>query len=134
MLHITSKRIDDKVILQCQGSIARGDETALLCAAIRHEGRDLTLDLTHVDAIDVAGIGALISLQAAGIYLKLLNPTEPVRRLLKITQLDTILEICAGREHDDGEQDDREQEPEVEELPATHVSISVSPALAINGA
>jgi anti-anti-sigma regulatory factor len=34
------------------------------------------LDLTQVDAIDAAGIGALASLQAAGVYLKLMNPTD----------------------------------------------------------
>ena len=98
MLHITSKQIDDRVVLQCQGRIVRGDETALLCAAIRHEERDLTLDLTDVDAIDAAGIGALISLRAAGIYLRLLNPPKPVREMLRFTELDTILEICDSRQ------------------------------------
>lgn len=99
MLLIHTQQIDGRAILQCQGAIASGDETALLCAAIRHESRDLTLDLTHVDSIDVAGIGALVSLQAAGTYLRLLNPTEAVRRVLKVTQLDTIFEIFD--EHDD---------------------------------
>jgi hypothetical protein len=56
------------------------------------------LDLTHVDAIDAAGIGALVSLQAAGVYLKLMNPTPQVREILKITNLDTIFEICESRE------------------------------------
>jgi len=54
----------------------------------------VTLDLTGVDAIDAAGIGSLVALQAAGIYLKLLNPTEQVREVLKVTHVDSILEIC----------------------------------------
>jgi len=116
MLQISPKHTGDEVILQCQGAIARGEETALLCAAIRNENRNLTLDLAHVDSIDVAGIGALISLQAAGVYLKLLNPTEAVRRVLKATQLDTILEVC-----DEG-------------LTAIGVSMGVSPSLATGGA
>ena len=93
MLTVTVKESDDGVVLQCQGRIVRGDETAVLCAAVRHEGRNVTLDLTGVDAIDAAGIGCLVSLQASGIYLTLLNPTEQVREVLRVTQLESIFEI-----------------------------------------
>ena len=97
MLTVTVKESDDGVVLQCQGRIVRGDETAVLCAAVRHEGRNVTLDLTGVDAIDAAGIGCLVSLQASGIYLTLLNPTEQVREVLKVTQLESIFEIREAR-------------------------------------
>jgi anti-anti-sigma factor len=97
MLTVTVKESDDGVVLQCQGRIVRGDETAVLCAAVRQEGRNLTLDLTGVDAIDAAGIGCLVSLQASGIYLTLLNPTEQVREVLKVTQLESIFEIREAR-------------------------------------
>jgi anti-anti-sigma regulatory factor len=46
-----------------------------------------------VDAIDAAGVGVLVSLQASGIYLKLLNPSERVLEVLRVTQLETIFEI-----------------------------------------
>src|ERR1700682_1780659 len=97
MLTVTVKESDDGVVLQCQGRIVRGDETAILCAAVRQEGRNVTLDLTAVDAIDAAGIGCLVSLQASGIYLTLLNPTEQVREVLKVTQLESIFEIREAR-------------------------------------
>src|ERR1700686_3152387 len=97
MLTVTVKDSDDGVILQCQGRIVRGDETAILCAAVRQERRNVTLDLTGVDAIDAAGIGALVSLQASGIYLTLLNPTEQVREVLRVTQLASIFEIRESR-------------------------------------
>src|ERR1700730_4601297 len=97
MLTVTVKDSDDGVVLQCQGRIVRGDETAVLCAAVRQEGRNVTLDLTEVDAIDAAGIGCLVSLQASGIYLTLLNPTEQVREVLKVTQLESIFEIREAR-------------------------------------
>jgi len=97
MLTVTVKESDEGVVLQCQGRIVRGDETAILCAAVRQEGRNVILDLTGVDAIDAAGIGCLVSLQASGIYLKLLNPTEQVREILKVTQLDSIFEIRESR-------------------------------------
>jgi anti-anti-sigma factor len=60
---------------------------------MHQEGRRVILDLAEVDAIDAAGIGALVSLQAAGIYLKLMNPTPQVREILNITKLDSIFEI-----------------------------------------
>ena len=97
MLTVTVKDSDDGVVLQCQGRIVRGDETAILCAAVRQEGRNVTLDLTEVDAIDAAGIGSLVSLQASGIYLTLLNPSAQVREVLRVTQLDSIFEIRESR-------------------------------------
>src|SRR6266436_6511920 len=93
MLAVTVKNSDDGVVLQCNGRLVRGDETAILCAAVRQEGRNVTLDLAGVDAIDAAGIGSLVSLQASGIYLTLLNPTDQVREVLRVTQLDSIFEI-----------------------------------------
>src|ERR1700676_460431 len=97
MLTVTVKNSDDGVVLQCQGRIVRGDETAILCAAVRQERRNVTLDLTGVDAIDAVGIGSLVSLQASGIYLTLLNPAEQVREVLRVTQLESIFEIRDSR-------------------------------------
>ncbi len=101
MLTVTVKDSDDGVVLHCQGRIVAGHETAILCAAVRQKGRDVTLDLTGVDTIDAAGIGALISLQASGVYLKLLNPTAPVRDALRVTQVDSIFEISRFRPSDE---------------------------------
>jgi anti-anti-sigma regulatory factor len=52
----------------------RGQETVLVCAVIQQHVRDIILGLNGVTAIDAAGIGALISLHAAGIYLRLVQP------------------------------------------------------------
>ena len=93
MLTVTVENLGEIVILRCVGRIVRGHETTILCSAVQHEGRNIVLDLTQVDAVDAAGIGALVLLQAAGIYLKLMNPTEQVREILKITQLDSVFEI-----------------------------------------
>jgi anti-anti-sigma factor len=67
-----------------------------LCAARRHYGRNIILDLTRVDGIDAAGVGALISLQAAGVYLKLMNPNKAIREVLRVTGLDSVIEICSS--------------------------------------
>lgn len=94
MLSITTEELGNDVILRCAGRIVHGDETPILCAAVSHAGRNIVLDLSKVDALDVAGIGALIALQAAGIYLQLMNPPSAIRDVLHVTKLDSIFEIC----------------------------------------
>lgn len=101
MLTVTVQNLGDEAILRCQGRIVCGDETAILCAAAQQHGRSVILDLSRVDAIDASGIGVLVSLQAAGIYLKLMNPTEQVREILRLTKLDSIFEICESQSSDE---------------------------------
>jgi len=98
MLTVTVKNFDEITVVHCLGRIVRGYDHVLLCLAAQQVGRNVVLDLTFVDAIDAAGIGALVSLQAAGVYLKLMNPTRQVRETLKITNLDTIFEIRESHE------------------------------------
>ena len=93
MFRVTVEDLGEFVILRCHGSLVRGDETSLLCAAVRHHGRSVILDLSGVPAMDAAGIGALISLQTAGIYLRLENPTKPVREILRVTGMESVFEI-----------------------------------------
>jgi anti-anti-sigma factor len=93
MLTITIENRGEITTLHCIGRIVRGAETAILCSAVQHVGRHVVLDLARVDAVDAAGIGALVSLQAAGVYLTLMNPTEQVRAVLKAAKLDSIFEI-----------------------------------------
>jgi anti-anti-sigma factor len=98
VLTVTAQNLGDTLVLRCRGRIVRGDETAILCSSVRQYGRNVILDVTEVEAIDAAGIGALISLQAAGIYLKIMNPTEQVRETLRITKIDSIFEISSSEE------------------------------------
>ncbi|MFZ3342287.1 MAG: STAS domain-containing protein [Terriglobales bacterium] len=96
MLRVTSEELGNSIVLRCAGRIVRGEETSLLCAAVRHRGRKIVLDLTEVDTIDAAGVGALISLQAAGIYLQLMNPAKAVREVLQVTGTDSVFEISSS--------------------------------------
>jgi anti-anti-sigma factor len=97
VLTVIIDNLSESVVLRCHGRIVRGEESTLLCAAVKHHGRDVVLDLGGVSAIDAAGIGALVSLQAAGVYLKLVNPTEPVREVLRLTGLEKVFEISEGQ-------------------------------------
>ena|SRR5437879_4209675 len=94
MLRVTAEDMGEVVILRCVGRIVRGEETAVLCTAVRGYGRSIVLDLSKVDLIDAAGMGALIALQAAGIYLKLMDPPKQVREVLRVTELDSVFEVC----------------------------------------
>jgi anti-anti-sigma factor len=105
MLTVSVEDLGDGVILRCVGRIVRGDENAILCSAAGQFGRSVVLDLAGVDGIDASGIGLLISLQAAGIYLKLTNPSKSVRETLKITHVDSILEICESPSVGDREEE-----------------------------
>jgi anti-anti-sigma factor len=97
MLTVTIEPMNDGVTLRCVGRIVRGQETVILCAAVQQHVLSLALDLAGVDAIDAAGIGVLVSLQAAGIYLKLVNPIRQVREVLRVTRLETVFEICESQ-------------------------------------
>ena len=100
MLKVTIQKLGGVAILRCQGRIVRRQETTILCAAVQQNGRDVILDLSKVDAIDAGGLGALVSLRAAGIYLKLMDPTAQVREILRVTKLDSIFEICESESID----------------------------------
>jgi len=95
MLTVTLEKLDQAMILHCAGRIVHGGETALLCAASRSHGRAVMVDLEKVETIDAAGVGALVALQAAGIYVQLINPSDAVREVLRTRQLDSILEITS---------------------------------------
>jgi anti-anti-sigma factor len=97
MLTVTVETHGDTTTLHCLGRIVRGHETAILCAAIQQEGRNVILDLALVDVVDDAGIGALVSLQAAGVYLTLMNPTEQVKEIFEVAKLDSVFEIHESR-------------------------------------
>jgi anti-anti-sigma factor len=93
VLTVTVDQTGDVIVLHCRGRLVRGEESALLCAAVHHHDRDLVLDLSAVEAIDAAGVGALVSLQAAGVYMRLVKPSERVRAILRLTGLASLFEV-----------------------------------------
>ena len=92
---VLSKRLlsDDPVTLRCAGRIVRGEEASVLCAALQQYGRNVVLDLSQVDGIDAVGVGALIALQAAGVYLRLKDPSKVVRQALEQIGASALFEI-----------------------------------------
>ena len=64
---------------------------------VKHGHTKILLNLRDVTHLDNASIGELFSsfttLQNRGGVLKLTNPTERVRNLLRLTQLNTVLDV-----------------------------------------
>jgi len=94
VLNISVNHVGNAAILKCEGRIVRGEESRLLCAAIGSS--EAILDLSAVESIDAAGAGMLVSLQAAGVYLTLLNPNEAVSAVLHLTGLESVFDIRRG--------------------------------------
>jgi anti-anti-sigma regulatory factor len=94
MLKITLQRMHGTAILRCHGQIVRNEETRLLCLAVGLHEPGVILDLSHTTAIDQWGVRALISLQAAGIFLTLRNPNKQILRALRLRHVESIFEIC----------------------------------------
>jgi anti-anti-sigma factor len=94
VLNLTFESARRVVTVRCQGRIVCGLESALFSAAFPHHRQDIILvDLSGVTAIDAAGLGALLSLRAAVIYLRLVDPSETVLQVLRLTNLDSVFDI-----------------------------------------
>ncbi len=64
--------------------------------------RRLLIDLTEVTYMDSSGFGALLGaikrVRPEGGSISLINPNDVIRRMLKITHLDTIFPVYASEE------------------------------------
>ncbi len=103
MLEIKVEHWENATILRCAGQILFGSDIVYLRNHSMSQGRRiLLLDLTRVDRIDAAGLGILVFLrnwaQFAGVELKIANPREHVQDLLRLTRLDSVLDISEREE------------------------------------
>jgi anti-anti-sigma factor len=99
-LSLETRNLEDVMIVHCQGRIVYRDEAAALShlvgQVIENRGKVL-LDLSGVSFIDGAGMGELVLLhtwaQSRNAELKCASPSALVRELLRITNLNSVLEI-----------------------------------------
>ena len=97
---IKSRHLDDVVILDISCRINLGEGTITLRDALQkllNRGeRKFVMNLEHVDYIDSAGLGELITgfttVRAQGGQLKLLKLTHRIHDLLQITKLLTVFD------------------------------------------
>ena len=104
-LTIQKEKLGDAIVLRCQGRIVAGEEirklqaeaTPLSCEALK-----VVLHLGGVTFIDSAGVGALVRLlghlRSHGCQLNLCQLSEPVERVLRITNLVGVLPCYTAQE------------------------------------
>ncbi|HEV2118033.1 MAG TPA: STAS domain-containing protein [Terriglobales bacterium] len=70
---------------------------ALQRTATTERTAGLIIDLQGVEALDAAGLGALLRVRqwcnAQGTEMKLINPKKHVREVLAVTALDSVLDL-----------------------------------------
>ena len=99
MLHIVVEQSMDSALLRCSGRLVAGKEVLRLREAVmcQADKRSVQLDLAGVEAIDAAGLGLLVSLHTlgwvVGFGFQVRNPVPRVRSLLKLTRLESVLDI-----------------------------------------
>jgi anti-sigma B factor antagonist len=99
MLIVSIENSGDVTVLRCVGSILVGDEVETLRGAVLSQTASppVVLDLARVNAIDAGGIGLLVFLRAwaqgLGTEFKLMNVSPHLRKLLKLTKLDSMFDI-----------------------------------------
>jgi anti-sigma B factor antagonist len=90
-----------KVVLEIEGAIQLGESGEQLSAALRSEleggAEDVLLELSRINYADSTGIGELVGyfvrFGEAGKRLVLVKPSQRIRELLRVTNLDTLFEI-----------------------------------------
>lgn len=99
MLHIVVEQFMDSALLRCCGRLVAGKELLRLREAVmcQADKRSVQLDLAGIEAVDAAGLGLLVALhmlgRVVGFGFQVRNPVPRVRTLLKLTRLESVLDI-----------------------------------------
>ena len=98
-LDLETRAIDNVTVLYCKGRFTYRDEATAFSQKIAEllpHARQLIVELSGLEAIDSAGLGALVrgntSAQNRGATIKLANLTKTFHELLTITKLVTFFD------------------------------------------
>jgi len=100
---IARQRINDVTVIRFQGNarlLAASLELSELANALRLQNdTKVLIDLSRVSRIDSTGLGVLMNCYCHAIknsgVLKLLHPDAPVKRMLSMTKIDSVVETFA---------------------------------------
>jgi len=103
MLQLATQRSDDVTTSWCKGRIVFGDDLHRLRVATWSQNTpEVILDLSSVNLIDAAGLGALVDVhnrfQCADKKMELRDPTRFVSQAVRITGLDRVFHILRTRQ------------------------------------
>jgi anti-sigma B factor antagonist len=104
-LDITSRTIDEVIVVRLRGAILFGEESVSLLIRVNDllgNSSQIVLDLEDVTRIDSGGLGTLVALYASarkvGGHIKLANLGDHAKEVLQITRLATVFEIFGKTE------------------------------------
>lgn len=105
MLTVNVQSAPPTVTLLCQGRIVLGVEAETLrCIATSRLERRVVIDLRGVHGMDASGLGLLVELycraRQRADWLSIANPSPCVRRLMAMTNLESVLEFESLQEED----------------------------------
>jgi anti-sigma B factor antagonist len=99
-LSLETRVAENITVIYCKGRIAYGIEAASLSGEIADlvpNTRRVVIDLSGVEMIDAAGLGALISValtaQANQCSIKLAAPGNLIRQLLELTKVASVFAV-----------------------------------------
>ena len=99
--YINVEQMNGVAVLQCRGRMVRAQALSILKDAVTSLSRlrVVVLDLSEVEILDAGGLGILVSLHnwacVNGTQLKVVNPSNPVRQMLELTKLTSVLHISS---------------------------------------
>jgi anti-sigma B factor antagonist len=105
-LIVEKKHTDNFTILYVEGLIKLGESAEFFSAALenvlKNEDRNVIVDFTKIDYIDSTGVGELSGylgkFSGQDRKLILVNPSERIRKLLKLGKLDGVFKIYNSEE------------------------------------
>jgi len=105
-LKLSTRTVNDILILDCAGRIVFGEESAYLRDVAKKliiDQHRIVLNLAGVIYIDSGGLGTLVALYTTarnlGGSVKLANLTQRIGDLLQVTKLVTIFDVYDNEQH-----------------------------------
>lgn len=98
MLKLEVQALPHLAVLRCSGRIVHGDGADdLLRAVMSQSAPQIQIDLSEVELIDAAGLGALVAVERWAEEqrrsIQLVHPSDHVRGLLEATRLNSVLQV-----------------------------------------
>ena len=98
---VEKRRVDGFTILSVEGVIKLGESARFFADTLKRvlveEGGHVMIDLARINYIDSTGIGELVGFlgrfQEVKRKLILVEPSEPIKKLLKVAHLDQLFPI-----------------------------------------
>ncbi|MCU1349356.1 MAG: anti-sigma-factor antagonist [Acidobacteria bacterium] len=103
---VEKKHLDNFTILYVEGLIKLGESAEFFSSALenvlKNESTNVIVDFTKIDYIDSTGIGELVGylgkFTTQNRKLILVNPSERIKKLLKLAKLDAVFKIYGSEE------------------------------------